>query len=121
MASVFLSHSHADKPFARRLTKDLRAAGHVVWIVERGIEVDDSLIEKIRAGIDHVDYVLALISKTSIQSEWARRELDVASNKEIESKKVIVMPALLHDVEPPGFLKGNCSQISEPKTYTGQV
>ncbi len=106
MSSIFLSHSRQDKDFVQRLTKDLRRNGHVVWIDESEIRVGDSLIEKIRDGIDKVDFVAAILSKTSVQSEWVKRELDVAMNREIESKRVIVLPIMIEKVELPGFLKG---------------
>ena len=106
MSAVFLSHSHADKAFARRLAADLRAAGHSVWIDEAEINVGDSLVGKIREGIDQVDYVAAILSEASISSEWVTRELDIASNREIEEKRVMVLPLLVQKVELPGFLKG---------------
>lgn len=106
MSSIFLSHNHADRAFARRLASDLRAAGHVVWIDEAEINIGDSLVEKIREAIDEVDYVAAILSGASIQSEWVKRELDIASNREIEEKKVVVLPLLLEEVDLPGFLKG---------------
>jgi hypothetical protein len=83
LSSVFLSHSHADKPFARKLTADLRKAGHAVWIDEAEINIGDSLIVKIREGIDEVDYVAAILSTSSINSEWVKKELDIATNREI--------------------------------------
>jgi hypothetical protein len=106
LSNVFLSHSHADKPFARRLANELKAAGHGVWIDEAEIDIGDSLIEKIRDGIDQVDYVAAILSRASIDSAWVTRELDIASNREIEEKRVVVLPLLVEDVELPGFLKG---------------
>jgi hypothetical protein len=42
--SIFLSHSSADKPFARRLAGDLRARGVRVWLDEAEIGIGDSLI-----------------------------------------------------------------------------
>ncbi len=106
MSRVFLSHSSKDKAFARRLGADLRRNGHVVWIDEAEIQVGDSLIEKIRDGIDEVDFVAAVLSKASIKSEWVKKELDLASNREIEERRVIVLPLLIQNVTPPGFLKG---------------
>ena len=94
MSSIFLSHTHADKPIARRLAADLRAAGHSVWIDEAEIEIGDSLVEKIRNGLDQVEYVAALISSASVGSEWVKRELDIASNREIDEKRVVVLPLL---------------------------
>lgn len=106
MSYVFLSHSHADKPFARRLAADLRANGHSVWIDEAEINIGDSLIEKIRGGLDQVSHVCALLSRVSVASVWVQRELDIASNREIDERRVVVLPLLLEDVELPGFLRG---------------
>ncbi len=106
MSSIFLSHSHQDKLFARNLAADLRHAGHTVWIDEGEIRVGDSLVEKIREGLDRVDFVAAILSEASIGSEWVKRELDIASNREIDEKRVMVLPLLLEDVELPGFLRG---------------
>jgi hypothetical protein len=106
LSTIFLSHSHADKPFARKLAASLRAAGHGVWIDEAEINIGDSLIEKIREGIDQVDYVAAVLSSSSIASPWVTRELDIASNREIEEGRVVVLPLLVENVELPGFLKG---------------
>lgn len=106
MSTVFLSHSHADKPFTRKLAASLRAAGHGVWIDEAEINIGDSLIEKIREGLDQVDYVAAILSSTSIDSPWVTRELDIASNREIEEGRVVVLPLLVEKVDLPGFLKG---------------
>lgn len=106
MASIFLSHSNPDKPFARKLASSLRNAGHVVWIDEAEIKIGDSLVSKIRDGLDRVDYVAALLSDSSINSPWVEKELDIASNREIDENRVIVLPLLLSDVDLPGFLKG---------------
>jgi hypothetical protein len=106
MAYIFLSHSHADKPFARKLAASLRGNGHSVWIDEAEINIGDSLIGKIREGLDKVDYVCAILSKSSIDSQWVQKELDIASNREIDEKRVVVLPLLISDIELPGFLRG---------------
>jgi len=106
LSTIFLSHSHADKPFARKLASSLRKAGHSVWIDEAEIDIGDSLVEKIREGLDQVDYVAAILSEASISSPWVTKELDIASNREIEEGRVVVLPLLVQKVELPGFLKG---------------
>ena len=57
-------------------------------------------------AIDTVDYVIALVSKSSVDSPWVAKELDIAMNQEIEGKRIKVIPILLEEVELPGFLKG---------------
>ena len=106
MSSVFIAYSHKDKPFATRLAGDLRDAGHTVWIDDTAILVGDSLIERIRGAIDNVDFVAAIISSRSLNSQWVKKELDLASNREMDEERVVVLPILLDDVELPGFLKG---------------
>lgn len=103
---VFISHNWHDKPTAKTLARDLAARGVRIWIDEAEIRLGDSLITKIREGIDKVDYLVVLISRHSIQSEWVTKEVDIAMNQEIEGKQVKVIPILLDDVSLPGFLKG---------------
>lgn len=118
MSSIFLSHNHADKPFARRLAADLRLAGHTVWIDEVEINIGDSLVEKIREGLDQVDFVAALLSPNSIDSPWVQRELDIAANREMKERRVVVLPLLLSKVEMPGFLEGKLyGDFTDPEQY----
>lgn len=70
--SIFLSHSHSDKCFATKIAADLREAGAEVWIDEAEIKLGDSLIDKISEAIDSVDYLAALLSAKSVESEWVR-------------------------------------------------
>lgn len=106
MINVFISHSHKDKVVARTLARKLNQYGIYTWIDEAEIKIGDSLIEKIRDGLDKVDYLIALISADSVESEWVKKELDIAMNREIESKRVVVIPILTGKCEIPGFLKG---------------
>lgn len=104
--SIFLSHNFADKPFVRRLAIDLENQGIKCWLDEAEIKVGDSLIEKIREGIDNVDYLAVVLSENSIKSPWVQREVDVAINQEIKGHRIKVLPVMLSICEPPGFLLG---------------
>jgi hypothetical protein len=88
------------------LAADLRNAGHSVWIDEAEINIGDSLIGKISSGLDQVDFVCAILSQASVNSPWVEKELEIASNREISEKRVVVLPVLVENVELPGFLKG---------------
>jgi len=103
---VFLSHSHEDRAFAARLGNDLAAHGLRVWIDSAEINVGDSLIEKISEGIETMDYLAVVLSKFSVQSEWVKREVEVATNREISHHRVVVLPILREQCEIPAFLKG---------------
>jgi light-regulated signal transduction histidine kinase (bacteriophytochrome) len=104
--SIFLSHNKIDKQFARRLATDLKLAGAEVWFDEAEIKLGDSLISKIENGIDVTDYLGIVLSPDSVNSSWVRKEVEIALNKEILGKKVIVLPFLYRECKIPGFLLG---------------
>jgi hypothetical protein len=117
-ASIFLSHTHVDNSFVKRLADDLREAGATVWVDEAEMQVGDSLIEKIRSGIDAMDYLAVVLSPDSVASSWVRREVDIAMNQEIEGKKIKVLPVLYRRCDLPGFLKGKMyADFTDPENY----
>src|SRR5262249_53535377 len=106
MSSIFLSHNHADKPFVRQLAQDLQAAGVRVWLDEAELLIGDSLIEKIRQGIDEMEYLGVILSPHSVQSGWVQREVNIAMSQEIKGKRIKVLPFVIAECELPGFLEG---------------
>ena len=114
---VFISYSHNDSAFARRLEDALRAKSIDVWIDSQEILPGDSLIEKIREGIDKSQYLCALISSTSIESRWVRNELDIAMNQQIENGTVKVIPLVLEErLSFPCFLLESSTWISRDQS-----
>jgi len=104
MSSIFLSHSHKDKLFARKLAERLKNAGVKVWIDEAEMKVGDSLIEKIGKGIADTSYLAVILSPASVSSEWVRREVNIALTQEIKGKKKKVLPILYRPCDIPDFL-----------------
>ena len=106
MASIFLSHNRQDKRFVRKLAFSLRRCGASVWFDEAEMKVGDSLIYKIQAGIDSMEYLGVVLSPHSVKSEWVKKEVEVALNHEIAGKRVKVLPILAKTCDVPGFLQG---------------
>lgn len=51
-----------------------------------------------------------------------KREIEIASNREIEEKKVVVLPIIIENVELPGFLKGKFyGDFSNEKDYNEKL
>lgn len=116
--SIFLSHNIKDKEFVRRLATDLDCHGVRVWLDEAELKLGDSLIEKIREGIDGVDYVAVILSENSIKSKWVQKEIDVAMTLEISGKEIKVLPLMLERCELPGFLLGKMyADFTEKSKY----
>ncbi len=122
MASIFLSHSHADKELARRLARGLRNAGVKVWIDEAELDIGDSLVEKIGQAIDVTDFLAVLLSSNSVRSQWVTREVEIALNQEIAGRKVKVLPLLADDCEIPAFLLGKVyADFRNPAKYQDEL
>lgn len=101
---AFLSHSSHDKPFIRQLASDLKANGVQVWLDELNIKVGESIPEKISQGLAESDYFLFAASKSSVGSEWVKRELNSALIKEVEKRAVTILPLKLDDATMPAII-----------------
>jgi len=103
---VFLSHSHKDKRFVRSLARKLEDYGIVVWLDEGELRVGDSLIERISSVIHETPLLLAILSRTSVKSNWVKEELHLAMTRQIKRSRVTVLPLIKEECPIPKFLAG---------------
>jgi hypothetical protein len=117
--SIFMSHTGVDKPFVRKLRRDLMDRGvSKVWVDEAEIEVGDSLITKIEEGMKETRYIGVVLSKSSVNAPWVKKELNVAMNKEIAGGKPIVLPLLYEKCDVPAFLTDKLyADFTTPELY----
>ena len=120
--SIFMSHSSKDKFFVRNLSEQLQSYGIKVWLDEAEINIGDSLTEKIAEAIENTDYVGVVLSHNSINSEWVQRELQIALQKEIKGRKVVVLPILIEKVEIPPFLSDKLyADFTNPENFESEL
>ena len=80
---AFLSHSHFNKPFARKLYEALIAKGVNVFFDEKKLKPGDDFYEGLSKGIDYYDKMILVCSKESLtESWWVDREIDRVLAKE---------------------------------------
>ncbi len=102
---VFISYSHSDKDFVDELAARIVANRGSVWLDRWELKVGDSLIQKVQEAIATSSALLVVLSKASIESEWCKKELSAGLMRELEERRVVVLPVLKEDCTIPLFLR----------------
>ena len=92
--SAFFSYARSDLYAAKRLCKQIEAAGQPVWVDLHGIEPTQEWLESLFEAIDDSNAVVFLITQASLNSPFCRKEIDYAST---QGKRII--PILLGDID----------------------
>lgn len=105
--SIFISYAHEDRGVARVLAATLDQRGCRVWIDEGELRTGDSLAERIADAVDELDFLVALVSPASVESDWCRRELRLAVAGELELGLPApkVLPLRLGEVTMPPIIR----------------
>ena len=114
--SVFISYSHKNTNFAKKLKGDLRRNGISVWIDERLKAADEAWLKQLAVAIQKQDYFLYLITPDSEVSKYCEWELNTAQsfNKTIVPLMVknAVMPITISGLQFIDFRQGYTDGLS---------
>ncbi len=101
---LFLSHSSEDKGLARRLALDLRSASFDVWLDHWEIGVGAEIAQHVERGVDEADFVVVLLTRASVASDWVDREWRRKLEHEVHTKRIALVPVRAKSCEIPDFL-----------------
>ena len=81
VARIFISHAHADRAVADKVSDWLRAAGHEPFLdcnPREGISPGEDWKQRLYRELREVDAVLGVVTKAFVSSEWCFAELGIA-------------------------------------------
>jgi hypothetical protein len=103
--SAFVSYAHEDQELVLALVEHLGAQGLDVRYDRVVLRIGDSLIERIADAIPEGDFLIAVVSPDSVESEWCKRELALAMTDGINERRVKVLPVRFRGSEMPPMLR----------------
>lgn len=103
--AIFISYSRQDSRFVDILAANLIKARHHIWLDRWELNLGDSLTQKIEQSLTSSSAILFILSKSSVTSNWCKRELTAGLVRELEEKRTLVMPVVIEDCDIPLFLR----------------
>lgn len=94
-ASIFVSHSSADKAFATTLVQALKTSDLAPWIDKERILVGTDILEELGKGLTSMDLFVLIISEAAVKSGWVQKEVTYAAYREITEKKALILPFIV--------------------------
>jgi hypothetical protein len=90
--SCFISYSHKDEKFVKKLHKDLQEKGIRCWFAPEDMKIGDKIRPTIDNAIMDLDLLLIVLSENSIESNWVEKEVETAFEKEQRRKQKVFFP-----------------------------
>ncbi len=99
-ATVFLSYSRTDLPVARRIADTMKRNDYRVFLHMEDLPPGCDIGSTLHSAIDNaiaLGFVLVLLSKAALTSEWCKYETQYALTKAQASHKSNVIPIIIRD------------------------
>jgi len=95
--SCFISYSHKDEEFAKRLHAKMQQEKLRVWYAPEHMKGGAKIHEQIELAIQVHARLLLVLSQESMSSEWVNHEIFTARQREVREKRRILFPIGLVD------------------------
>ena len=127
MSKIFISYSRKDMDFVRKLAGDLESAGYNAWWDITDLQGGDDWVNTIPEAISSSQFVIVVITPSSVESEWVRKEYTQALS--LRKKIIPIMltptsvPFALNTINFVNFTTGeytdNFKKLLTPLGFTG--
>ena len=101
---IVIPYNYADHEFASRLTAGLRLDRVTPWIDDIDMSAGAFLVHRIMQAARPVDFVVPVISSSSLPCGWVQNELKAVMARSFRGKRIRVLPARVDDCVLPSFL-----------------
>ena len=86
---IFISHSHNDEIFARKVASLLQDQGLDVWEASNEIFPGDNWAAKISQGLQESNAMVVLLTPDALKSIWVQRDVEYALGAQEYSERLI--------------------------------
>lgn len=101
---IFLRYASNDREVAHKIVEKLKEEEIRVWFDEYELQPGDSIAKSIENTISASDYLIVLLSPSSVSSTWMQKELGATLSNDLIFRDITLLPALIADCEIPEFL-----------------
>lgn len=94
LKDVFISYSTVDSDEVLDFVSILKNSGVEFFLDKIDIGWGESIVERVFSGIHSARFVVVFVSENSLKSNWVKREIIAAFEREIETDTLTLLPVL---------------------------
>lgn len=105
MANIQFSYTFKDLDLVEYLSDHLRKDGHKIFLPHKDILPGKVMTDEIFSRLKTTDFVIAVLSKESIENKWVFTEISTAIGYYGERKKPMIIPIIFDEEIIPEILR----------------
>lgn len=102
---IFLSYSTSDKEIAEKIAHGIKILDFPIWYSDWALKPGDSIVEKINEALSQSDTLIVLLSNSSVNSLWVKREMNIILMSKLSGQNVKLIPVIIEKCAPPPLLQ----------------
>lgn len=103
--SIFISYNHKDEEFVEKLCQELIRHNVPVWRDKWQLQLGDSITNSVQKALEEASFICLVLSKNALSSKWVEREITASLVREMDEKKISILPLVIDDCTLPLFLR----------------